>query len=145
MNSSLSAQSQSFRRTGNHWIWFTGSALILCIAMILTVIGIILVNGAGFFWPKEAIQYQMKDGKKYLAILRQKEKIPPAQAREQNLEANPHRQMIMVANRDTFQRVGMSCVNDVLQAVLNDHLQARAQLPALGQAPHPTERVRTSG
>lgn len=55
------------------------------------------------------------------------------------------RERIMVANRDTFQRVGMSCVNDVLQAVLNDHLQARAQLPALGQAPHPTERVRTSG
>lgn len=55
------------------------------------------------------------------------------------------RERIMVANRDTFQRVGMACVNDVLQAVLNDHRQARAQLPALVQAPHPTERVRTSG
>lgn len=58
------------------------------------------------------------------------------------------RERIMAANRDTFQRVGVAVVNDALEAVLHDHLQARAQLPALEQLPQsaqPAERSSTPG
>ncbi len=94
--------SESIWKRGDHWVWLTGGTLVLCLFMIMIVVGIILVNGATFFWPKDVRLYEMKDGKKYLAIMRQKEVIPPAQARDQKLQADPNRRMVMVGNRDMY-------------------------------------------
>lgn len=55
------------------------------------------------------------------------------------------RERIMAANRDTFQRVGVSAVNDVLDAVFSDHARVRAQLPALPHKGDRAERPDTSG
>lgn len=85
---------------GDHLVWLTGGALAICLFMVFAVIGIIVWNGAPFFWPHEVTLYRMKDGRNVLAMLRSKEVIPPAQAREQNLTANPHRRLVMVGNRD---------------------------------------------
>jgi phosphate transport system permease protein len=70
--------------------------------MIFTVLGIIFSQGITFFWPKEVTLYQLKDDRKLLGILRQREVIPLPQAKEQKLELNPHRRLIMVANRDLY-------------------------------------------
>ena len=51
----------SFRR-GDPMIWFTGSALGICILMIVALIGVILVNGLSFFWPARLEQLTLKDG-----------------------------------------------------------------------------------
>ena len=47
----MSALVKSFRR-GDPMIWFTGSALGICILMIAGLIAVILVNGLSFFWPQ---------------------------------------------------------------------------------------------
>ena len=39
-------------RRGDPLIWLTGSALGVCLLMILGMIVVILVNGLGFFCPR---------------------------------------------------------------------------------------------
>ena len=39
-------------RRGDPAIWFTGTGLGICLLMITGMIGLILVNGLGFFWPR---------------------------------------------------------------------------------------------
>ena len=43
-------------------IWLTGSALGVSLLMIVGLIGVILVNGLGFFWPRPLVQITLKDG-----------------------------------------------------------------------------------
>ena len=43
-------------------IWLTGSALGICLLMIAGLIGVILVNGLGFFWPGPLERVTLKDG-----------------------------------------------------------------------------------
>lgn len=102
MTPNPSSKIQSHWKRGDYFVWMVGGALVVCIFMILSLVGIILINGSTFFWPKDVTLFQMKDGRKLLAIHRQSEVIPPAQAREQNLVSNPHRQMVMVGNRDFY-------------------------------------------
>ncbi len=92
----------SLWKRGDHMVWLTGGSLAVCLFMIFMVVGVIVWNGAGFFWPKPVMLYEMKSGEKHLAIFREKETIALAQAREQHLEENPVRRMVMVANRDLY-------------------------------------------
>ncbi|MFZ4695594.1 MAG: phosphate ABC transporter permease PstA [Verrucomicrobiia bacterium] len=89
-------------KRGDPMVWLTGGSLAVCLFMIITVVGIILVNGLAFFWPREVTLTTMKDGAKHLAIFRQAETVPPGLARDQGLTRNPHRRMVMVANRDFY-------------------------------------------
>jgi len=40
-----------FLRTGEPFIWLTGGALCVALLIVAGLIGLILVNGLGFFWP----------------------------------------------------------------------------------------------
>ena len=42
-------------RRGDPAIWFTGTALGISLLMIIALIGLILTNGLGFFWPKPLV------------------------------------------------------------------------------------------
>jgi phosphate transport system permease protein len=101
-SSSVRARSGSFWQRSQHLIWLTGGALVLCLFMIFAVIGIIVMNGAPYFWPKDVVAYKMADGTEYLAIPRSEERIPPALAKEQGLADDPHRSLIMVGNREFY-------------------------------------------
>jgi phosphate transport system permease protein len=87
---------------GDHMVWLTGGSLAVCLFMIAAVVGVILVNGLAFFWPRDVTLFTMKGGARHLAIFRQAETVPPGLAREQGLSANPRRRMVMVANRDFY-------------------------------------------
>ena len=104
MNAALPTQSTRDTpwKRRDHLMWLTGMALVLCMLAIVTVVGIIVANGAVIFWPQDVVLYQLKDGRKLLAIERQREKIPPGPAREQGLLADPHRHLVMVGNRDLY-------------------------------------------
>ena len=47
---------------GEHLIWLTGSALGICLLMILGLLAVILSNGLGIFWPSRLQQLTLNDG-----------------------------------------------------------------------------------
>src|SRR5262249_45773980 len=52
-----------FWASGEPFIWLTGGALSVSLLMVVGLIGLIVVNGLGFFWPASVVQLTLKDGK----------------------------------------------------------------------------------
>jgi len=89
---------KSFRR-GDPLIWFTGSALGICIVMIAGLVGVILVNGLSFFWPQRLVRVTLEDGSAYLGEIVAREVIPDPG--EKGGEER-HRIQMRVGNRDLY-------------------------------------------
>jgi phosphate transport system permease protein len=88
---------QTFQR-GDPAIWFTGTALGICLLMITGMIALILVNGLGFFWPKPLTRLTLADGTSVLGEIVGRERDS-----RQGAEAPPrHRLQIKLGNRDIF-------------------------------------------
>ncbi|MDO9048577.1 MAG: phosphate ABC transporter permease PstA [Methylobacter sp.] len=51
-------------KSGTPWVWLNAAAVSACLIMVVGVLGLILVRGAGHFWPSQVVQfsYQEKDG-----------------------------------------------------------------------------------
>jgi phosphate transport system permease protein len=85
-------------RRGDPAIWFAGTGLGICLLMIAGMLGLILVNGLGFFWPRHLMQVTLKDGSVLLGELVAREAIPtPGSA-----ERVAFREQFKVGNRDLF-------------------------------------------
>jgi phosphate transport system permease protein len=84
-------------RRGESWVWFTGSALGLCLLMIAGLIGVVLVNGLGFFWPQPLVKVSLKDGTAFLGQVVGREPIPQPGTSEHDKK---HRLQLKVGNRD---------------------------------------------
>ncbi len=94
----MGSLAKSLRR-GEPMIWFTGSALGICILMIVGLIGVILVNGLAFFWPQSLEQVTLKDGSVFLGELVNRQVIPsPGQA----TRIDKHRIQLRIGNRDLY-------------------------------------------
>jgi phosphate transport system permease protein len=82
---------------GDVWVWLTGSALGLCLLMIAWLIGVVLVNGLGFFWPRPLVKLALKDGSVFLGQVEDQEPIPrpgtPEHDKKQRLQ-------LKLGNRD---------------------------------------------
>ena len=61
---------------GDAAIWFTGSGLGIALLMILGMIGLILVNGLGFFWPRPLERVTLEDGTILMGEVVAREAIP---------------------------------------------------------------------
>jgi phosphate transport system permease protein len=86
-------------RRGDPLIWFTGSALGMCILMIAGLIVVILVNGLSFFWPQPLERVTLKDATAYLGEVQAREPIPdPGQPDHLKHE----RLLLRVGNRDLY-------------------------------------------
>lgn len=59
----------SFWKSGEPFIWTLGAILVLVLILICGLIGVVLYNSLGVFWPKTLYQIELKDGKKYLGEL----------------------------------------------------------------------------
>jgi phosphate transport system permease protein len=81
-------------RTGEPFIWITGGALCLALLMVAGLIGLILVNGLGFFWPAAVTRLTLGDGKVVTGQLDEREAVPG--------KAGEHRIKLKVANRDLY-------------------------------------------
>ena len=57
----MSRLSERFRQ-GGVFVWFSGTLLAFCLAMILSLVGYILTKGMGFFWPSPLVQVQTTEG-----------------------------------------------------------------------------------
>ncbi|MGZ4957273.1 MAG: phosphate ABC transporter permease PstA [Methylobacter sp.] len=51
-------------KSGTPWVWLNAAAVSTCLIMVVGVLGLILVRGAGHFWPSQVVQftYQEPDG-----------------------------------------------------------------------------------
>ncbi len=63
-------------RTGESMVWLTGSALAICILMIVGLLLVIAWNGLGFFWPKTLVRVELEDGLVLLGEVVNREAIP---------------------------------------------------------------------
>jgi phosphate transport system permease protein len=84
-------------RTGEAWVWFTGSALGISLLMIVGLILVILANGLGFFWPEPLEKVTLTDGSTWLGQVVAREPIPRPGTPEHNKQ---HRIQLKVGNRD---------------------------------------------
>ena len=83
-----------FWRGGDPFIWLTGGALALCLAMIVGLVGIILYNGAGVFWPQDLALFRLKNGDRVMGKLMDRQEIPDKQGQ--------FRLQLKVGNRDAY-------------------------------------------
>jgi len=93
------APSLSKWKRGEPMIWLTGSALGLCILMIVGLIGVILVNGLSFFWPQPLQLLTLKDQSVVLGDVVNREAIPNP-GHPDHLKR--HRLQLRVGNRDLY-------------------------------------------
>jgi phosphate transport system permease protein len=84
-------------RSGEAWVWFTGSALGISLLMIVGLILVILSNGLGFFWPQRLVRLSLTDGSTWLGQIVAREPIPKPGTPEHNKQ---HRLQLKVGNRD---------------------------------------------
>lgn len=61
---------------GEHLIWFTGSALGICLLLIASLLVVVLVNGLGFFWPGRLEKVTLRDGSAFMGERMTREPIP---------------------------------------------------------------------
>ena len=81
-------------RGGEPFIWLTGGALAFALLMVAGLIGIIVTNAVGFFWPAGVIRVTLADGKVLTGQVADRERVPGTAAE--------YRTKLRVANRDLY-------------------------------------------
>ncbi len=84
---------KKFWKTGEPYVLATGAALAIVLVMTITLIGTVVFNGFSYYWPKELVRFELKDGSYALGQIMQHEKNPINGDRRLQLK---------VANRDVF-------------------------------------------
>jgi phosphate transport system permease protein len=82
-----------FWKTGEPYVLATGAALAVMLVMTITLVLTIMTNGLGYFWPRELVKFELKDGSFALGQVMQKENHPISGIR---------RLQMKVGNRDVF-------------------------------------------
>jgi phosphate transport system permease protein len=81
-------------RSGEPFIWLSGGALALALIMVAGLIGIILQNALGFFWPAAIARLRLADGKELTGQIVEREGVPG--------KAGQSRIKVKVGNRDLY-------------------------------------------
>jgi phosphate transport system permease protein len=81
-------------RSGEPFIWITGGALALALLLVAGLIGLILMNGLGFFWPKDVVRLTLKEGRTMTGQVVEREPVPG--------KPGQYRIKLKVANRDLY-------------------------------------------
>jgi phosphate transport system permease protein len=91
---------KKFFDSGSLFIWLCGGALSLSLLMIGGLLIIVLINGMGYFWPKDLIQFTLKDGDVVLGEWVDTEIIPESESLEK--PKGHERIQLKVGNRDLY-------------------------------------------
>ena len=73
--------SASLAAHGEPWVWLTGGALALAITMIVGLLALIAIRGAATFWPAPLELVELRDGRKALGEVTERETGPAAARR----------------------------------------------------------------
>jgi phosphate transport system permease protein len=82
-----------YLKTGEPYVLLTGASLALILIMTLTLVGVVMTNGLGYFWPKELVRFELKDGSVALGQIMMQDKNPIT---------GSSRIQIKVSNRDVL-------------------------------------------
>lgn len=66
------------KRHGTVPIWLSGAAVAVCLLLLVGLVGLVLVNGLGLFWPSDVAQIELKDGSRLYGELVGREKVTDA-------------------------------------------------------------------
>ncbi len=91
---------KKFLNSGSLFIWLCGSALALSLLMIGGLLLLVVINGMGYFWPKDLLQLTLHDGSRVVGEWVQSEMIPDSKT-----DANIHgleRIQLKIGNRDLY-------------------------------------------
>ncbi len=91
---------KKFLDSGSLFIWLCGGALSLSLLMIGGLLTLILINGMGYFWPKDLIQLTLNDGSLVLGEWVATEVIPDSESVEH--PKGKKRVQLKVGNRDLY-------------------------------------------
>ena len=80
--------------SGEPFIWLTGGALALALLLVAGLVGLILVNSLGFFWPKDVVRLTLNDGKAMTGQIVEREAVPG--------KPGQYRIKLKVADRDLY-------------------------------------------
>jgi phosphate transport system permease protein len=67
-------------RSGEPFVWITGSGLAAAVLMVAGLLWLVLANGLGFFWPADVFQYTLKDGRVLAGSIAARERVPDPEA-----------------------------------------------------------------
>ncbi|MEI6215590.1 MAG: phosphate ABC transporter permease PstA, partial [Desulfuromonadales bacterium] len=82
-----------FWKTGEPFVLATGAALAVILVMTISLVGVVMSNGLGYFWPRALVKFELKDGSAALGQIVHQEKNPISGTRRMQLK---------IANRDVF-------------------------------------------
>ena len=83
-----------FWKSGQAYIWLTGGALAFCVLMIVGLIGLVIYNGLGFFWPADLTAFRLHGDAVAMGQVWNRQEIPNRQGE--------YRVQVKVANRDAY-------------------------------------------
>lgn len=93
----------SLKRTlqrGEHWIWLTGAALATCLLMIAGLLGVVLYNGADYFWPHKLALGDLPDEEKVLGVIIRSETFRTVSETDDAVYVEKDRIQFKVGNRE---------------------------------------------
>ena len=100
----LFASSSSWRRRsdflGRSFTWLCGGALAFNLLLVLAILGLLAVNGLGYFWQKDLVELTMKDGSKVLGEIWEREQKASLQGQAASAEGPIDRLRVKTGNRD---------------------------------------------
>jgi len=67
---------KGFWKSGDPFVWLTGAMLAVSLLMVAGLVGLVLVNGLGFFWPKSMLRFELEDGTVVIGEITERETIP---------------------------------------------------------------------
>ncbi|MGH9751004.1 MAG: phosphate ABC transporter permease PstA [Candidatus Polarisedimenticolia bacterium] len=91
---------RGFWKSGDPFIWLSGGTLAINLVLVAGLVLLVLVNGLGFFWPKDLIHVRLPDGREILGQVVQREAIPDPGAA--GTAPARHRIKIKQGNRDLY-------------------------------------------
>ncbi|OEU76200.1 MAG: phosphate ABC transporter, permease protein PstA [Desulfuromonadales bacterium C00003107] len=65
----------NFWRRGEHCVWGTAAALTLTLLLAVVLIGVVIVNGLGVFWPSAVTEAHLKDGTHLMGEVTRREAV----------------------------------------------------------------------
>ena len=48
-------------KSGSPWIWLNAAAVSICLIMVVGVLGLVALRGAGHFWASPIVQFSYQD------------------------------------------------------------------------------------
>ena len=91
---------RKFLDSGTLFVWLCGAGLAISLLMISGLMILIMVNGLGYFWPKDLVQLSLKDGTAVLGEITGHEIIHNSVS--EKLPEGKGRVQLKVGNRDMY-------------------------------------------